>query len=138
MFSLIVVLISLVLVGVLATAVIYYGGSAMSSSQQKAEVAKLMNESGQILSAAVLYRQDSSAMPTQLSDLTASSKYLSSNPRDAWVLSGGFAVLKESLPVGDSVCIEYNRVRGVTGTPSCNDPAYFGTAICCTAAPMTP
>ena len=58
MFQLIVAVISIALVAVLAIASTYYGGTAFTQSQQKAQITALVNAGEQIAGANALYVTD--------------------------------------------------------------------------------
>mgnify|MGYP006140463155 CR=1 FL=1 len=58
MFSLIITIISIVLVGLLAVATIYYGGDAFSNRGDEARADRVLNEGQQLAGAAVLAKND--------------------------------------------------------------------------------
>ncbi len=79
MFSLIIVLISIVLVAALVVATVYYGGSLWSDGEAQARAATVVNQGEQIVGAAKLYAIEKGHPVAQLSDLVAEG-YLSSIP----------------------------------------------------------
>lgn len=71
MFSLIIVLISIVLVAVLALATFYYLSDTVTEKTTQAQAVTARNQAEQIAGAMQLYRSDRSAWPTDLAELVA-------------------------------------------------------------------
>lgn len=127
MFSLIVTVVSIALVGLLAIATIYYGGSSLAEGEVKAKAAKLALQVQQVQGAATLYTVDAGSPPETLAALV-SSKHLSSVPEAAWASQAGFAVREET---SDEVCRATNLQLNVSVIPSCDDPAFALVPVCC-------
>ncbi|WP_075881810.1 hypothetical protein [Vreelandella massiliensis] len=90
MFSLIITIISIALVGALAVASIYYGGDAFSQGTGKASVTALVNQYQQIKGAADLYHIENMSAPTDISDLTT--EYLETQPDPSEYASGDWEI----------------------------------------------
>lgn len=127
MFSLIIALVSIVIVGALVLAVVYYGGDAFTNSGTKAEVARIHNEAAQIAGAANLYRVERGAQATNISDLV-SAHYLAASPGPNWQAAQDAAVL---TGLEQSRCEQINAKLGISGVPSCTDAAIVGKPACC-------
>lgn len=79
MFSLIITIVGIALVVGLVAATMYHGGSdTMTKGQQQAQIARSLNELGQIQAALTAYHADTGNDATSLQDLAP--KYLSSIP----------------------------------------------------------
>lgn len=133
MFSLIITIISIVLVGLLTVATIYYIGSTEDRARQ-AKVQRVLNENAQVSGALTIYRQDKGAAPEELQDLVAEG-YLTSALSQEFVAEQDYIV---SGVDGRDQCADINKqfniVDPVTGdgiVPSCTDPAYAGKSYCC-------
>lgn len=133
MFSLIITIISVVLVGLLTVATIYYIGSTEDRVRQ-AKVQKVLNENAQVSGALTIYRQDKGAPPEELQDLVAEG-YLTSALSQEFVAEEDYIVTGVD---GREQCAVINKQIGIvdlaTGeglVPSCTDPAYSGKSYCC-------
>ena len=133
MFSLIVVIVSIVLIALLAAIAVYYGGPAFANAQNKAKVDQLLNEGSQIKAASVLYATDNGGTAPstlgQLTDTSAANPYLRSAPT-GWSVTTGNAVVAYTQVQGKDVCNEFNSRYGIApqadgSPPSCAtvDPA---------------
>ncbi len=130
MFSLIVVLVSIVIVGALILAVVYYGGDAFRSGGTKAAVARIHNEGTQIASSAKLYQVNHGDYAKDIGDLV-SGNYLSAAPGLKWEVYQDSAVLND-MP--QDQCVAINAAHNITGIPSCDDPVVAGNVVCCASA----
>ncbi|MCC5612696.1 hypothetical protein LC612_39910 [Nostoc sp. CHAB 5834] len=83
MFSLIIVILSVLLVAALALVVMYYGGDSMSQGTAKADASKVLNQGQQLMGAADLYKSDTGDWPPSLEALTLGN-YLKSVPEGAY------------------------------------------------------
>lgn len=133
MFSLIITIISVVLVGLLTVATIYYIGSTEDRVQQ-AKVQKVLNENAQVSGALTIYRQDKGGPPEELQDLVAEG-YLTSALSQEFVAEEDYIVTGVD---GREQCVLINKQIGIvdpaTGEgliPACTDPAYAGKSYCC-------
>lgn len=127
MFSLIVTLISIALVAALALATLYYGGTAFVDNGEKAQAARLLNESQQLAGAITLHKAREGADVTDLGQLVARD-YLSALPGGAWqVIDGGVA----RTDLSEDQCLSANKQLGINVVPTCNDPAFSGVEVCC-------
>ena len=81
MFGLIISIISIVIVVALVAATMYFGGDVSTQGKEEAEVAKALNELGQIKAAVTAFTAKEGRAPTGLAELTP--KYLGSIP-DGW------------------------------------------------------
>jgi len=95
MFQLIVAVISIALVAVLAIASTYYGGTAFTQSQQKAQITALVNAGEQIAGANALYVTDwgqSAATVNALVVGANNTTYLASAPVDSAASAGQWQI----------------------------------------------
>ena len=130
MFSLIIALVSTALVAVLSLATVYYGGSALTEYGRGAHASRLLNEASQLEVAMQIYRADHEGEPpTSLSSLTQDGKYLK-GLAPTWVDNLSY-VTTQGTDIPDDVCLEFNNRKGVPYIPSCTDPSYLQTVICC-------
>lgn len=130
MFSLIITVISIALVAILAYVAIYYGGTAWTNSQQKADAAKTINAGQQIAGAVQMYRNDHGSVPSDLTLLTSNNgEYLTALPEGSWVTGTDSVV----AAVTQAQCMEINSQLGLnlSSIPSCSDPAFSATSVCC-------
>lgn len=105
MFSLIITIISIALVGALAVASIYYGGDAFAQGSEKAGASTLVNQYQQIKGAADLYRVNNMVAATGIDDLTPD--FLQNVPDPGQNASGNWEITDGAITVGgvlDSVC----------------------------------
>ena len=133
MFSLITVIISLILVGLLATATIYYLGDT-SGYSERANAARVVNENQQVSAAITLYQQDKGVLPAELTELVAE-KYLTA-PRSQVIYADTNYLVTDVD--GAAQCKAINAQLGLkdseTGEgllPACTDPAYSDKSYCC-------
>ncbi len=134
MFSLIVTLIAVALVVILAATAIYFGSNAWQQGAAKANAAKLVAESQQLVGAINLYRTEHEGQaPSSMSNLTDNGTYLSAVPLTfQWV--GNFDYFQtEGNAIDADTCLAFNRAMGVPVIPLCNEPAYQNMLICCSS-----
>lgn len=127
MFSLIIVISSILLVTVLAVATIYYGGRALNSGEHRAGYAQSISEGAQISGAAALHfaREEYPApdIPALLE-----SNYLKSNPMQAW---GSFKDTAYLPGIPEERCTAINANLKIKTPPACSDPITVGRTLCC-------
>lgn len=130
MFSLIIVIISVVLVGVLAVATVYFGGDVFSSGGAQAEASALLAQAAQIASAAAAYgAQHHGAAPPSLQALI-DEQYLSSVP-PGWAPDSGEGALSSKVIESENACKIFNEKQGVEGIPACEEVTTLFHPICC-------
>lgn len=152
MFSLIIVVISVILVGLLAGATLYYlGDDLIYGSRQDALTSRYKNDTEQVFGALTLYRQDLGAYPTDDSqavpnplrgvDKLVAAEYLqampSSAPREEWSIAQGVIKFAPQT-ASDDVCLALNKDNGVLNqqgepyVPACSSAiANTGRVVCC-------
>ena len=131
MFSLIITLIGIVLVGVLAYATIFYGGDIITRSSANAEVATLLAQSAQIASASAAYTADhAGAKPQSLQDLVDGS-YLSSIPPGWADPDEGESSITSKVIESADACELFNARQGIEGIPQCDELTTLTTPVCC-------
>lgn len=132
MFSLIIVIISVVLVSALALATIYYGKDIAVGGQARAGIAKILQEGNQVAGALELYKADNGGFPEGTSDeikeLLTSKNYLKSLPSGEWTFITDYAVRTD---LSEDTCLTINQRVGLNLVPRCSDPAYASRSICC-------
>ena len=131
MFSLLIVLISIVLVGLLAAATIFYGGNSTQTAAARASAATLINQAVQIAAAGDLTNANGQEWPTTLSefptDMLASMPVPPKNayqsgliPSQAdwayYVPSSHHFVLRNKI--NKDVCFAVNKSQGLIGIPA--------------------
>lgn len=79
MFSLVIVVVSILLVAALALATLYYGSKSMDDSTVAAKAAGITNQSMQLMSATDLFKSDHARWPADMQELV-SEKYLVQAP----------------------------------------------------------
>lgn len=127
MFSLIVTIISIALVAALVLATLFYGGSAITEHQARAEAARVLNDSQQLTGALTLHLAAEGAAVSDLNELVAKD-YLKVLPGGAWQLvEGGVA----RTDLSENQCLAANRQLGIDEVPACDDPAFAGQELCC-------
>lgn len=127
MFSLIVTIISIALVAALALATLYYGGSAYTDSQARADAARSVNAGQQISGAVALYGAREGGAVSDITQLVTA-EYLSVVPSGTWqVVDGGVA----RTDLSEDQCMAANKLLGVSSVPSCTDPLFSGKEVCC-------
>ena len=130
MFSLIITLVSISLVAALSLATVYFGGSAVTEYGRGAHATRLLNEASQLEIAMQLYRADhEGAAPSSLASLTEDNKYLK-GLAPTWIDNLSY-VTTQGTDIPDDVCLEFNNRKGIPYIPSCTDPSYLQTVICC-------
>ena len=115
MFSLIMALISIVLVGILAVASIYYGGTSYSQAAAKAKAATIVNQGQQLLGAAQSFEATNGRWPNDITELV-SSGFLNQVP----------IVQADPLPTNEfyQVPTAYADTTGTWSQPAPGVPAY--------------
>lgn len=108
MFSLIVVLVSIVLTVLLVGAAVYYGGKAYVSASNSAQVAAIMAQGTQIKAATALYASDNAGnTPSNISTLVTD-HYLQSVPPNWNITASGEPTLYTPV-TGTSLCQKFNE-----------------------------
>lgn len=152
MFSLIIVVISVILVGLLAGATLYYlGDDLIYGSRQDALTSRYKNDTEQVFGALTLYRQDLGAYPTDDPqgapnplrgvDKLVAGQYLQALPGSAtseeWSISQGVIKFAPQT-TSDDVCLSLNKDNGVLNpqgepyVPACTSAiANTGRVVCC-------
>ena len=128
MFSLIVVVISIVLVGAIAAAVIYFGGTAFSGGGDKAKASQAVNEAQQVKGALEVYKVQTGNVATSLTQLAPD--YLKAPPQNWGVIDGYTYASQETL----ANCKAVNAMYGINTVPDCADSAYAGVPVCCSVS----
>ena len=128
MFSLVIVLISIVLVGAIAAAVIYFGGSAFTGGGDKAKATQAVNEAQQVKGALEVYKVQTGNVATSLTQLAPD--YLKAAPT-AWGTIDGYAYSSQETLAN---CKAVNALYGINTVPDCTDPAYTGVPVCCSVS----
>lgn len=90
MFSLIITIISIALVAALALATLYYGGTAFNQGRAKADAAKLLTQTQQLLGAADMFIAREGRVPNGTAELV-SLGYLKSAPQAAYAVQHAVA-----------------------------------------------
>lgn len=128
MFSLVIAIVSILLVGALAAAAVYYGGNAYQDSGKKADALQLVNQGVQVKAAAEIYKANEGRYPNNLAEMSGS--YLKGVPSDSsWTSQSGFALVQD---VDLDRCKEANKALKIDTIPQCGDPAYANRPVCCT------
>ena len=130
MFSLIVVLITIVLVALIALACMYFGGTAFQDGGTSAAVTKLLNEGAQVSGAALVYHAQTGDYAPNVAALIAS-KHLTAAPQAGWQAFQDTAVV---TGIAQDQCLALNAKQHISGIPLCTDPAIVGQAVCCEQA----
>lgn len=135
MFSLIITIISIALVVALVAATMYHGDDTLTKGKGEAEVAKAVNELGQIKAALVAHNATEGEKAATMSDLIPA--YLASAPA-GWGVDIPNSIVFESKAFqygteeqNREACLNVNLRLGLTGAvPACEDVAsnFFG---CC-------
>lgn len=130
MFSLIITIISIALVGALAAASIYYGAPILSQYNDRARAARLVSEGTQVRSAAELYRVEKGKAAEKLEDLIGTKYLVEGIKSSEWAsIVDGYA--QRSKNVEDTECLLANKALEIEGIPSCDDPKYAKRIVCC-------
>jgi Tfp pilus assembly protein PilE len=136
MFTLIIAIVAVAIIVGILWATLYHGGSdTMTKGKQQAEVAKSLNDLGQITAALYQFHADTGSNATSLDDLVP--KYLSSIPQ-GWGVEVPSQVAFEStqLLTGSESqkldsCTQINQKLGITSVPpSCADIDSSFTGCC--------
>lgn len=136
MSALIITIIAILLVGAIAAATFYYGGSSFTDARRSADAVRLVNEGSQVKAAVDMHKQQYHAGVNDLSELV-DKKFLSALPPSAWQSTNGYAV---SVVNDKELCLAANKKMGVNGVPNCADPRIANATLCCTTveADVTP
>jgi type II secretory pathway pseudopilin PulG len=137
MFSLIIAIVSILLVGALALATVYYGGTSFLMGSERAQIARVMNEGSQVEGAIRLFRVEQGRLPESPDELTdPNHQYLQALPTGSGELEASkfqfgddyvFAAVSDA-----KVCEAINAKMGIEGAvPMCSDPSVAGTKVCC-------
>jgi type II secretory pathway pseudopilin PulG len=124
MFSLIIAVIAIVLVGLLALATMYYLNNAGRDASATSQSALYLQEGSQLVGALEVYKlEHDGSMPTGTEaeikeTLLRDGKYLKSWPEKSWRFSTDYAFRAE---VSTDAC----------AVPSCSDTAYEAKSVCC-------
>lgn len=136
MFSLIIVMISILLVAVLAAAVIYYGGDSFNKGNAKARAAEIINQAELIKGAFTVYKIELGTITIDKSecDVSADKKngclaplidkqYLTDIPvgAEGWYIDDtdpDAVTLKRTLGSDIKACAIANYVNGAKGIPA--------------------
>lgn len=133
MFTIIVVVVSIALVGLLAIATIYYGGNTFSNNMASAHQSGLLSQAATIRAAVQLYETDNQgALPPadSASQALIGGNYLSEWPNggsSAWSLQGGYAL----STTDQASCLAIDKKLGLSSVPSCTDSQYQNITVCC-------
>lgn len=133
MFSIILAIVAIGLVTLLALATVYYGGSSATSSMSDAKQAALLNQASTLQAAVQLYQNDhQNAYPPAATASTAllQGNYLAAWPATSgvvWGVQNGYAITSTDT----SLCAAVDKKLGLSSVPSCSDPAYQDTVVCC-------
>jgi hypothetical protein len=134
MFSLIIVLVSIVLVAGLALATMYYGGTSFLQGSEKAAVSRYLNEGAQVSGAIKVFRAEKGYVPQELDELVQED-YLKALPEGADGTDQSFQNADGYIFAGvpsQTVCEALNERLNYHGpVPSCTDPAIEGRDVCC-------
>ncbi|MCC5610903.1 pilin [Nostoc sp. CHAB 5834] len=132
MFSLIVTIIAILLVSALALVVMYYGGSGFLSGNDRAQVARVLNEGSQLSGALELYKSDNGDFPVgtsaQIGEQLVTSNYLDGVPGSGWEFRNDKVVNTE---LTREMCLQANSKLGIADVPLCSDPAISNSTVCC-------
>ncbi|MNR71675.1 hypothetical protein D3C71_23070 [compost metagenome] len=133
MFSLIVALIAIALVGLLALAAILYLQNSSGEGISKAQGAQFIQEGGQITGALEIYKVDHvGALPSgtndEIKNTLLQGNYLATWPDPKWEFKSDYITRAD---VSEDACLAINTKLGVPLVPSCDDEAYKSRSICC-------
>jgi type II secretory pathway pseudopilin PulG len=132
MMSLALVLIGVLLVAILVTATMVYGGSATSKGQAAAQAAELLNQSAQITTASAAYAAEhNGTKPSVLMDLV-DGHYLSVVP-EGWLdpSTSPSQALTSKMVQSVDTCTVFNAKQSVDGIPLCASLGTLRTSVCC-------
>lgn len=136
MFSLILVLVGVLLVGVLAYIGIFYGGDSFREGRAEAEAAALIAQSAQIATASAAFQADRNGLkPQSLEDLVAGN-YLSAIPPGWQDPADTTTPVASKVIESQNACELFNARHGIEGIPYCSDVGTpggiaFNHPICC-------
>lgn len=129
MFSIIIVFLSIVLIGVLTLATVYFVGDQLFGAQDDATAASVMNSGAQIMGAIQFYELDHRGqVPTDIKALVEQD-YLDEIPPGGWTFGDDALIATD---VGKGVCKSINQYRHSNPkVPSCpsNSTGYTGCCI---------
>lgn len=128
MFSIILTILGIVLVGVLTLASIYFLGDRTEEARREADVARMINNSHQVRGALEMFTVDHPGQAlTSIESLTPN--YLREVPAGNWSLNPQGVV----APIDtEASCKAFNKRTGIGDiAPTCDDPAYEKLVVCC-------
>lgn len=128
MTALVVTIIALLLVGAIAAATVYYGGSSFTDARRTADATRLINEGQQVRAAVDMHKQRYHTGVNDLEELVTK-EFLNAVPPSSWTSVNGYAI---STVSDKEMCLEANRKMGVNGIPNCADPRIANNTLCCT------
>ena len=118
MFSLIIVVLSILLAILLVFALFFYGGRELNNAGIQATVDTLVNQGAQIEGATVLYQNDRAGISPQSTTNLVSNGYLTNVPQNWSVTQSGVEIAYIAVN-SPAVCIAFNAKYGINGVPSC-------------------
>lgn len=117
MFSLIITIISIALVGALAMATLYFGGDAFQQGSAKAAASTVVNQASQINGANTLSFLDNQAYAADVTALVTGD-YLASAPNPGSISDQDYALSTDGsitlTGLTDAVCEQVNEQAGAT------------------------
>lgn len=132
MFSLIVTIIAILLVSALALVVMYYGGTGFLTGNDRASVARVLNEGSQLSGALELYKSDTGDFPVgtsaQIGEQLVANNYLSEVPSTGWEFRNDKVVNTE---LTREMCLQANNKLGINSVPQCSEPEFANATVCC-------
>jgi hypothetical protein len=131
MFSLILVLVSILLVAALVVATLWFGGSGFTTGQVAAQAARVVNESSQIQGAVEDYKvNNADSLPASMSDLI-NGGYLNGAPSASWSFATDSV---QSMILDQPACLRADSMLGYSfsAVPGCS--LYPNVTICCDPA----
>lgn len=126
MFSLIIVIVSVALVVALVAATLYHGGDTITKGRETAVAAQILNEGTQVRGALVFHQAQTGESASTIAELVESKTLATAIP--GWDIIDGYAYRTVDTR---NVCLAANEKVGVPIVPTCSDPAYASTAVCC-------
>jgi hypothetical protein len=128
MFSLLLVLVSILLVAVLVLATLWFGGGGFTGGQESATAARVVNESAQIQGAVESYKvNNSDSLPSSMTDLI-NGGYLNGTPSASWSFATDSV---QSSILDQTACLRADKMLGFSFStvPGCS--LYPNTTVCC-------
>lgn len=144
MVNLIITLISIALIALIAVATLYNGGDAFREGSAQAAAAQLTNAGQQISAANILYaNSNGGTFATDVADLTANGKYLSSVPRTPEGTTLSTDITGNVITVtgmGAETCVAVNEQAGAADPENVADTSSmaFGCVIDTATDPANP